>query len=77
MLSLQTNARRNLNISKLQPDIMYKFHVRRKINHTVGLWSDWSKEKEAKTKEEGKLLRTFLVKTFFGHVFVIMAFEGS
>ncbi|KAG1938533.1 interleukin-12 receptor subunit beta-2 [Pimephales promelas] len=49
---LQTNARRNLNISKLQPDIMYKFHVRRKINHTVGLWSDWSKEKEAKTKEE-------------------------
>jgi len=56
---------------------MYKFHVRRKINHTVGLWSDWSKEKEAKTKEEGKLLRTFLVKTFFGHVFVIMAFEGS
>ncbi|XDV35711.1 hypothetical protein PO909_005605 [Leuciscus waleckii] len=50
--NLQTNARRNLNISKLQPYTMYKFRIRRKINHTVGLWSDWSKVKEAKTKEE-------------------------
>lgn len=52
MLSPQTNARRNLNISKLQPDIMYKFQIRRKINHTVGLWSDWSKVKEAKPKRK-------------------------
>ncbi|XP_067315993.1 interleukin-12 receptor subunit beta-2 [Pseudorasbora parva] len=50
--TLQINAKRILNISELQPAIMYKFHIRRKINLTVGLWSDWSKEMEEKTKEE-------------------------
>lgn len=60
MLSPQTNPKMNLNITSLQPDTKYKFQIRRKINHRVGLWSDWSQEKETKTEEEGKLLNTFL-----------------
>ncbi|ROL44469.1 Interleukin-12 receptor subunit beta-2 [Anabarilius grahami] len=49
---LETNAKMNLNITSLQPDTKYKFQIRRKINHRVGLWSDWSQEKETKTEEE-------------------------
>uniref|UniRef100_A0A671T0H6 Interleukin-12 receptor subunit beta-2-like n=1 Tax=Sinocyclocheilus anshuiensis TaxID=1608454 RepID=A0A671T0H6_9TELE len=41
-----------LNISSLHPDTTYNFQIRRKINHTVGLWSDWSQPEQKKTKEE-------------------------
>ncbi|XP_016335822.1 interleukin-12 receptor subunit beta-2-like [Sinocyclocheilus anshuiensis] len=50
--TLQTNAKSRLNISSLQPYTTYKFQIRRKINHRVGLWSDCSQPKAAKTKEE-------------------------
>ncbi|KAF4112282.1 interleukin-12 receptor subunit beta-2 isoform X2 [Onychostoma macrolepis] len=50
--TLQTNAKSRLNISSLQPYTTYKFQIRRKISHRVGLWSDWSQPKEVKTKEE-------------------------
>ncbi|XP_051996821.1 interleukin-12 receptor subunit beta-2-like isoform X1 [Xyrauchen texanus] len=50
--NLQTDAESSLNISSLQPHTNYEFQIRRKINHTVGLWSDWSLAKTAKTKEE-------------------------
>ncbi|KAI7807683.1 putative interleukin-12 receptor subunit beta-2 [Triplophysa rosa] len=50
--SLETYAGRSLNISSLRPYTTYEFQIRRKINHTVGLWSDWSRAKEAETKEE-------------------------
>ncbi|XP_051987123.1 interleukin-12 receptor subunit beta-2-like [Xyrauchen texanus] len=50
--SLQTKAESNLNISSLQPYTNYEFQIRRKINRTVGLWSDWSLTKTANTKEE-------------------------
>uniref|UniRef100_A0A672MVD2 Interleukin-12 receptor subunit beta-2-like n=1 Tax=Sinocyclocheilus grahami TaxID=75366 RepID=A0A672MVD2_SINGR len=52
ILSPQTNAKSRLNISSLHPDTTYNFQIRRKINHTVGLWSDWSQPKQKKTKEE-------------------------
>ncbi|KAK2889271.1 hypothetical protein Q8A67_014646 [Cirrhinus molitorella] len=48
----QTNAKSRLSISSLEPDTRYEFQIRRKINHTVGLWSDWSQPKAAQTKEE-------------------------
>ncbi|XP_073708492.1 interleukin-12 receptor subunit beta-2 [Garra rufa] len=48
----ETDAKSRLNISSLQPDTMYEFQIRRKISHTVGLWSDWSQSNKAKTKEE-------------------------
>ncbi|XP_050969127.1 interleukin-12 receptor subunit beta-2 [Labeo rohita] len=48
----QINAKSRLNISSLQPDSTYTFQIRRKINQKVGLWSDWSQPKKAKTKEE-------------------------
>ncbi|XP_059426915.1 interleukin-12 receptor subunit beta-2-like [Carassius carassius] len=50
--TLQINAKSRLNISSLQPYTTYKFQIRRKINKSVGLWSDWSQPKAAKTKEE-------------------------
>nr|XP_055070079.1 interleukin-12 receptor subunit beta-2 [Misgurnus anguillicaudatus] len=50
--SLQTGAEQILNVSSLHPYTTYKFRIRRKINREVGLWSDWSLEKEAETEEE-------------------------
>uniref|UniRef100_A0A9J8BVJ8 Interleukin 12 receptor, beta 2a n=3 Tax=Cyprinus carpio TaxID=7962 RepID=A0A9J8BVJ8_CYPCA len=50
--TFQNNDKSRLNISSLHPDTMYNFQIRRKINHTVGLWSDWSQPKRKKTKEE-------------------------
>ncbi|XP_056606599.1 interleukin-12 receptor subunit beta-2 [Triplophysa dalaica] len=50
--SLQINAGRSLNILSLRPYTKYEFQIRRKINHTVGLWSEWSQAKEAETQEE-------------------------
>ncbi|XP_043097614.1 interleukin-12 receptor subunit beta-2 isoform X2 [Puntigrus tetrazona] len=50
--TLQINAKSRLNISSLRPYTTYKFQIRRKIKHSVGLWSDWSQPKEVKTKEE-------------------------
>ncbi|XP_016431571.1 interleukin-12 receptor subunit beta-2-like [Sinocyclocheilus rhinocerous] len=50
--TFQTNAKSRLNVSSLHPDTTYNFQIRRKINHTVGLWSDWSQPKQKKTKEE-------------------------
>ncbi|KAA0712969.1 Interleukin-23 receptor [Triplophysa tibetana] len=50
--SLQINAVRSLNVLSLHPYTKYEFQIRRKINHTVGLWSEWSQAKEAETQEE-------------------------
>lgn len=75
ILSLQTNAKSRLNISSLQPYTTYKFQIRRKINRRIGLWSDWSQPKQAKTKEEGKLWNT--LQTFIKSHFVILEFLCS
>ncbi|TRY77659.1 hypothetical protein DNTS_005804, partial [Danionella cerebrum] len=48
----KTNGKSGLNISSLQPHTTYRFQIRRKINETVGLWSDWSQEMNEKTEEE-------------------------
>ncbi|XP_052455676.1 interleukin-12 receptor subunit beta-2 isoform X2 [Carassius gibelio] len=50
--TFQTNNKSRLNISSLHPDTTYNFQIRRKINHTAGLWSDWSQQKQKTTKEE-------------------------
>uniref|UniRef100_A0A8C0Y0A3 Interleukin 12 receptor, beta 2a n=1 Tax=Cyprinus carpio carpio TaxID=630221 RepID=A0A8C0Y0A3_CYPCA len=50
--TLQTDGKSRLNISSLQPYTTYNFQIRRKINDSVGLWSEWSQQKAAKTKEE-------------------------
>lgn len=51
-----------MNISSLRPYTTYEFQIRRKINHTVGLWSDWSQAIEAETTEEGDLILIFCKK---------------
>ncbi|XP_051752447.1 interleukin-12 receptor subunit beta-2 isoform X1 [Ctenopharyngodon idella] len=50
--TFETSTKMNWNITSLQPDTKYKFKIRRKIYHRVGLWSDWSQEKETITEEE-------------------------
>ncbi|KTG47911.1 hypothetical protein cypCar_00001743 [Cyprinus carpio] len=59
--TLQTDGKSRLNISSLQPYTTYNFQIRRKINDSVGLWSEWSQQKAAKTKEEAAYFLSFKV----------------
>ncbi|XP_010863998.2 interleukin-12 receptor subunit beta-2 [Esox lucius] len=50
--SMRNQSNVSLPIMSLQPYTLYEFQARVKLNHSKGLWSDWSKSLFNQTEEE-------------------------